>query len=83
MAIRRGFLIMCLLTIWVALPTQEYAYANTQENIVYYCTGPRSKKFHKTNKCKGLKHCSGELRKCSKEEAYKKGFTPCRYCYKK
>lgn len=81
MTVRKHHILMSLMTIWAVIPVQEYAY--THDPIVYYCTGPKSKKFHKTNKCKGLKYCSGELRKCSKEEAYKKGFTPCRYCYKK
>ena len=82
MVLKKQYILTFLLTIWVVFSTQEYVYASTPESLVYYCTGPKSKKFHKYNNCKGLKHCSGEIRKCSKKEALKKGFTSCKYCYK-
>lgn len=49
---------------------------------VYYCTGPKSKRYHISKDCKGLEHCSGEIKKCLKTNAINKGLTPCRYCYK-
>ena len=54
-----------------------------KSQTVYYCTGPKAKRFHKSPYCKGLNKCSGRIVKCSKEEAKKKGFSPCRICYKR
>lgn len=50
---------------------------------VYICTGPQSKRYHRTIGCRGLKNCSGEIRKVSLAEAKDKYYrTPCGYCYK-
>ena len=48
---------------------------------VYYCTGPQARKYHRKANCRGLKKCSCRIVKCSKAEAQKKGFSPCRICY--
>ena len=50
---------------------------------VYICTGPQSKRYHKTKDCKGLQSCSESIKKVSIEEAERIGRTPCGYCYKK
>lgn len=47
---------------------------------VYICTGPHSKAYHLNKECKGLKHCSTELKIVTKEEAIKLHRTPCHYC---
>lgn len=50
---------------------------------VYICTGPQSKRYHKTKSCKGLSKCSDKILKVSVEEATDDyGRTPCGYCYK-
>lgn len=51
------------------------------ESYVYICTGPQSKKYHKTDKCRGLNKCSGTIKKITLEEAKKINRTPCRICY--
>lgn len=56
-----------------------YAFPSGNTESVYYCTGPKSKRYHIAKDCKGLEHCST----CSKINAINKGLTPCRYCYKK
>jgi len=51
------------------------------ESYVYICTGPQSKKYHKTEKCRGLNKCSGTIKKITLEEAKKINRTPCKICY--
>ena len=48
---------------------------------VFICTGPQSKKYHKTRYCRGLESCSGRIIKIKREEAKKRGRTPCGFCY--
>jgi hypothetical protein len=69
----------------ISVVSLESMYASPSGNTesVYYCTGPKSKRYHIAKDCKGLEHCSGEIKKCSKINAINKGLTPCRYCYKK
>lgn len=53
----------------------------TTEPTVYICTGGSSKRYHKTNKCKGLRNCGGRIIAISKAEAEDMGRTPCQICY--
>lgn len=48
---------------------------------VYICTGPQSKRFHKTPHCKGLQSCSKQIKEVTVEQARKLGRTPCKWCY--
>ena len=52
-----------------------------KSKTVYYCTGPNAKKYHSSSHCRGLRKCSCKIVKCSKSEALKKGFRPCKICY--
>ena len=52
--------------------TSHMYISDKRTQTVYYCTGPKAKKFHKTAYCKGLNKCSGRIVKCSKDEARKK-----------
>lgn len=49
--------------------------------MVYICTGPQSKRYHKTPDCRGLRSCSKEIKEVTLEYAKKIGRTPCGYCY--
>lgn len=51
------------------------------EEYVYICTGPSSKRYHKTDRCRGLNRCSGEVIRISKAKAIDQDKTPCRICY--
>ena len=53
----------------------------TKEATVYICTGPKAKKYHATETCRGLNRCSGSIRQLSVSSARVKGFTPCKICY--
>lgn len=54
----------------------------TKEATVYVCTGPKAKKYHATQTCRGFNRCSGSVRQLSVSSARAKGFTPCKICYK-
>lgn len=73
-----------------------YSYANLNQNTekvkvskkvdkvyVYICTGPQSKRYHKSPNCYGLSKCSDEIIRVTIEEARDDYYrTPCGYCYK-
>lgn len=52
-----------------------------KSETVYICTGPSSKRYHKSNHCKGLRRCSGEVISVSKSKAVAQGKTPCKICH--
>lgn len=54
----------------------------SSDTVVYVCGGPKSKRYHKTDKCKGLCRCSVEVGRITLREAERSGYTPCRICYK-
>lgn len=37
--------------------------ACTTSDGVYICTGPQSRRYHKSASCKGLRNCSREIKK--------------------
>jgi hypothetical protein len=39
------------------------------QSYVYICKGPESKVYHKSDRCKGLSHCSTKVYKVTQEEA--------------
>jgi len=39
---------------------------------VYLCMGPRSKVYHRIENCRGLTHCSTQLKKVSLDDAINK-----------
>lgn len=53
----------------------------SSETYVYICTGPQSKRYHKTNECRGLSSCSKDIKKVTISYAKNIGRTPCHWCY--
>lgn len=51
------------------------------EEIVYICTGPNSKRYHKSSHCRGFKHCSGSIQAITVSKAQAINRTPCKWCY--
>lgn len=48
---------------------------------VYVCTGPYAKRYHYSKDCSGLGRCSCEIKKMSKAQAIKNGWsTGCQKC---
>ena len=54
---------------------------SSSDSGVYICTGPRSKVYHKTANCKGLRRCSGRVKKITLEEAKRLHRRACKLCY--
>lgn len=52
-----------------------------KKSKVYICNGPYSKRYHKTENCKGLYNCSSSIEETTIEKAKDRGRTPCDYCY--
>lgn len=53
-----------------------------KETYVYLCMGSKSKRYHKTDKCKGLSRCSTRIKVVTLQDAIKKyKRTPCKKCY--
>ena len=48
---------------------------------VYICTGPQSKRYHNTAKCRGLGSCSKKVIAVPLSKAKTMGRTPCGWCY--
>ena len=53
-----------------------YTYNVTR--TVYICTGPYAQRYHGKKSCRGLKNCSGSIKKVTLDEARQLGKTPCR-----
>lgn len=51
------------------------------ERVVYICTGPSAKKYHRIRTCRWLDNCSGEIEELPIEKAKARGKHPCRGCY--
>lgn len=57
-------------------------FADDDDNeYVYICTGPYSKKYHKTEYCQWLGSCNEDIERVTLEEAEDMGRTPCKGCY--
>jgi hypothetical protein len=53
-----------------------------QETWVYICNSATSARYHKYSTCRGLKKCSKEITRVSRQSATNKNLTPCKICYK-
>ena len=53
----------------------------THRDSVYICSSAKSKKYHRTQYCRGLSRCSCQVKKMTIEQAEHKGMTPCKICY--
>lgn len=66
----------------VSFGTSEQPTTTQGNDKVYICTGPQSKRYHKTRNCRGLGSCSGEIKAVTLEYAKRIGRTKCGWCYK-
>lgn len=55
-------------------------YTEASSGSMWICGGPKSKRYHSTRNCSGLKRCSRTPRKISLSEARARHYTPCRRC---
>ena len=56
---------------------------NISSKHVYICTGPNAYAYHKTKTCRGLRHCTGEIKEISLAQAKKENRKACKLCSKK
>jgi hypothetical protein len=57
--------------------------SSIEKHGVYICTGPNAYAYHKTKTCRGLRHCTGEIKEISLAQAKKDNRKACKLCYKK
>ena len=60
----------------------DNAVNSANENYVYICTGPKSKRYHCINNCRGLNSCSESIEKVTLTKAKELGRDACGICYK-
>jgi len=72
----RNLLKLSLLSIGLVVGTLAIS-GFSDSNDVYICKGPSSERYHYNSKCQGLRNCSTDIFKVSKEEAMKNGRTLC------
>lgn len=63
-------------------PLADNNKVDSTQATVYICTGPQSKRYHKTARCRGLNSCSEDIKAVSLDYARSIGRTPCGWCYK-
>lgn len=73
---------MFVATMFAVLSMSTTTPITQQTETVYICHGPKSHRYHKTPKCKGLCRCSTDIKKVTKAEAQAKHYTPCKICYR-
>ena len=73
---------LLLAILLVLAPTNSTDVTHSGETYVYICTGPMSKRYHKSPRCRGLDNCSKEIQKVTIGYAKILGRTPCKWCYK-
>lgn len=61
--------------------TSVHGIMGQRKETVYVCTGPASRCYHKTSRCKWLERCSDRVEAVTVIEAIKFGKRPCKYCY--
>ena len=54
---------------------------DTEAQMVYVCTGKSATTYHKTNKCRGLSRCSGDIKQVTIEKAKSMNRRACKICY--
>ena len=58
------------------------AQAMSKADTVLICKSKAAHAYHRYE-CGGLKHCTYQLARMTREQAVAKGFRPCKICYKK
>lgn len=71
-----------LLALCLPLTCSTLGYSVEQKTqMVYICTGPQAKVYHKTSKCKGLNKCSGSVKQVTIGKAQSMKRRACKICY--
>jgi hypothetical protein len=54
-----------------------FSFANSFQSTVYICVSPTAKKYHYSQKCRGLQKCTHTIKSVTLSEASKLGYTAC------
>ena len=76
---KKLMLVIALCAPFVSVAVGHSNVSNPQ--IVYICTGPQSKVYHSSSRCKGLSKCSKEIKKVTLEKAKSMNRRACKMCY--
>ncbi len=80
---RKAILILSmLLNLSIANAAPIRYHIKVAVDSVYICVSPTGHKYHNDRDCRGLAKCTHEIRKVSKAQAIKMGYTPCKICYR-
>lgn len=63
-----------------SVSAMHHTEADAEQTYVYICTGPSSKTYHTSPKCNGLRNCSKEIKKVTKQQAEQMGRRACKVC---
>ena len=81
----KKYLFLLLLLLFPAVPfaggSESGGVCVDESTTVVVCMGGSSKRYHKTEYCRGLNNCQGGLKRVTLEEAKRAGRTACRICY--
>jgi hypothetical protein len=76
---KRAILILSMLvSIGYATPAKHFTKAAVDS--VYICVSKTGHKYHSDRDCRGLAKCTHEIRKVSKDQAIKMGYSACKIC---
>lgn len=65
----------------ISQSVKDQSEISSTETSVYICTGPKSQCYHSNSSCRGLRSCSGTIKKVTVKEAEKMNRRPCKICY--
>lgn len=65
----------------IVLTSCDNSKKDSDNNKVYVCDGPDSKRYHKNKDCWGLDNCSGSIHELSISDAEDDAYTKCKICY--
>jgi len=80
--IKSAFIALALFSTIGGMTASTPINMNVLSGTVYICTGPKARKYHSSQNCRGLNRCSGSIKSLSVSIAQSKGFTPCKICYR-
>jgi len=74
-----------ILTMLVSMIGVTHAIPNhhlkSKPDYVYICVSETGHKYYSDSDCRGLARCTHEIRKVTKSQAIKMGYSACKICY--
>jgi hypothetical protein len=76
----KRFLMLLALCMPLAYTSNTHS-TSSEAQLVYICTGPQSKVYHKHSNCKGLRNCSKDIKQITLDKAKSMNRRACKLCY--